>query len=98
MGFLNTQKKNLKGIFFKMEWDSGELDLCRCKIKKNNQAQLERDEVPLRYQFRLFFEPRRVRIFKNAKKKNLKGFFFLNGAGDEARTRDILLGKEAFYH
>lgn len=28
----------------------------------------------------------------------LKSSFFKNGAGDEARTRDIFLGKEAFYH
>ena len=32
-------------------------------------------------------------------KKSLRGsYLVLNGAGDEARTRDILLGKEAFYH
>ena len=36
-------------------------------------------------------------MFKNAKKRTSNGSFF-NGAGDEARTRDILLGKEAFYH
>ena len=34
---------------------------------------------------------------KTQKKRTLIGSFF-NGAGDEARTRDILLGKEAFYH
>ena len=36
-------------------------------------------------------------MFKNTKKRTSNGSFF-NGAGDEARTRDILLGKEAFYH
>ena len=34
---------------------------------------------------------------KRIEKEPLKALF-LNGAGDEARTRDILLGKEAFYH
>ena len=34
---------------------------------------------------------------KTQKKRTSNGSFF-NGAGDEARTRDILLGKEAFYH
>ncbi|GBF23406.1 hypothetical protein tpqmel_0810 [Candidatus Gastranaerophilus sp. (ex Termes propinquus)] len=28
----------------------------------------------------------------------INSHFLRNGAGDEARTRDIFLGKEAFYH
>lgn len=31
-------------------------------------------------------------------KKSLIGSILKYGAGDEARTRDIFLGKEAFYH
>ena len=33
-----------------------------------------------------------------ATKKSQNGSILKNGAGDEARTRDIFLGKEAFYH
>ena len=35
------------------------------------------------------------RDIKNKNRLRIAGFY---GAGDEVRTRDILLGKEAFYH
>ena len=38
------------------------------------------------------------KIINKQNKKEPKNQTLLYGAGDEARTRDILLGKEAFYH
>ncbi len=41
-----------------------------------------------------------MKKIKNKKEPYFLGSLtiFLNGAGDEDRTRDIFLGKEAFYH
>ena len=40
----------------------------------------------------------RVCLTRQKKNKNRLRIAGLYGAGDEVRTRDILLGKEAFYH
>ena len=37
-------------------------------------------------------------VSRDKKNKNRLRIAGLYGAGDEVRTRDILLGKEAFYH
>ena len=43
-------------------------------------------------------EIRASRHYLKSIKKTHLTMSLLYGAGDEARTRDILLGKEAFYH